>query len=304
MSSVGFIGLGNMGLRIAQRLLQRGHQVLAHDISAAATQAFEQSGGSVAASASAVADRADTVFCSLPTPDVVESAVLGRQGVAEGSAVKIVVDLSTTGPKRSVTLATRLAEKGIAFVEAPVSGGMTGAANGTLNIMASGPREPYAAVEPLLRDCSKNLYYLGEAPGLGQTLKLANNMLVATHALAAFEILAFGVKAGLDPKIMIEVINQSSGRSGITQDKVPNWILRGDYPLRFATELLHKDVRLGQEEAEKLDVPLWLIPQVRQFFSFAITQGDGPRDYLQTIRHYENWAGVQVGDKPAEPAAS
>ncbi len=301
MSAIGFIGLGKMGLRIAQRLQQCGHGVLAYDVSADATRSFAESGGGIAASALDVADKTEVIFCSLPTPDVVERVLLGPQGVVRGSAVRIVVDLSTTGPKRSVALAGRMAEERIAMVEAPVSGGMTGAAEGTLTIMASGPRPSYETVERYLRNCSKNLYYLGEKPGLGQALKLANNMLVAVNTVSIFEALAFGVKAGLDPKIMIDVINVSSGRTGVTLDKVPKWILRGDYPLRFATDLLYKDVRLGVEEAEQLGVPLWLIPVARQFLSFAITQGDGQRDYLQTIRHYEKWAKVQVGEKPADP---
>ena len=304
ITSIGFIGLGNMGLRIAGRLQQCGQQVLAHDISVTASEAFAQTGGALADSALAVADRTEIVFCSLPTPDVVEHVLLGERGVVHGGAVKIVVDLSTTGPQRSVALAARLAEQRIAFIEAPVSGGMTGAAEGTLTIMASGPRTTYDVVEPLLQHCGKKIYYLGEKPGLGQALKLANNMLVAVNTVSAFEALAFGVKAGLDPKTMIDVINVSSGRTGITLDKAPKWIVPGDYPLRFATDLLYKDVRLGVEEAEKLGVPLWMIPVARQFLSFAIMQGDGQRDYLQTIRHYEKWANVQVGEKPAEPAAA
>jgi 3-hydroxyisobutyrate dehydrogenase len=144
----------------------------------------------------------------------------------------------------------------------------------------------------------KNLFYLGAGHGLGQTMKIINNTLCAVGMVASCEALVFGAKAGLDSSTMLDILNVSSGRSFATLEKIPQCILNRDFPMRFTTELIHKDIKLCIEEAEKLGVTMWVSPAARQFLSFAISQGDGPKDYAHTIKHFEKWAGTQFGAEP------
>ena len=170
---------------------------------------------------------------------------------------------------------------------------------GTLAVMPAGPSYAYEEVEPLLRVLGKNIFYLGADPSLGQTLKIINNTLYATSMVASLEALVYGVKAGLDAKTMLDVINVSSGRSFATLERIPQCVLDRNFPVRFTTELLHKDVKMCIDEAEKLGAPMMVSPAARQFLAFAMTQGDGDKDNVFTIRHFEQWAGVQFGKKPA-----
>lgn len=292
---IGFIGLGNMGTPMVRRLLQAGHGVLVHDIDRTLVERLVAEGARPADSAAELASRVALLLCSLPTPGVVETVLTGPGGVIEGSTVKVVADLSTTGAVRARSIAAALAGRGVALVDAPVSGGTPGASAGTLAIMVSGPRAAYDTAEPALRVIGSNHFYLGERQGLGHTMKLVNNMLAASNCIAAFEALVFGAKAGLEAKTMLDVINASSGRSYATEVKVPQCILDRSFPMRFTTSLLHKDVRLGLEEAEAAGAATWVIPMVRQFLAFAIAQGDGEQDYARAIRHYEAWAGAEFG---------
>ena len=300
---IGFIGLGNMGTLMVRRLLRAGHRLVVRDINASLVDALVAEGAEAAASAAEVASKVALVMCSLPTPPVVEEVMIGPGGVIEGSAVKIAVDLSTTGAVRARSVAQALSGRGIQLVDAPVSGGTPGAEAGTLAVMISGPRDAYEAAEPALRVIGKNHFYLGEKQGIGHTMKLVNNMLAASNAIAAYEALVFGAKSGLDSKTMLDVINASSGRSYISEVKIPQCNLERSFPQRFTTALLHKDVRLGLDEAEAAGAAMWVIPMVRQFLAFAIGQGDGPVDYARTIRHYEAWAGAQFGAVPDKRAS-
>jgi 3-hydroxyisobutyrate dehydrogenase len=170
--------------------------------------------------------------------------------------------------------------------------------------MAAGDRQAFETIESLLRLLGRNVFYIGSVPGLGQSMKLVNNMLAATNALAAFETLVMGAKAGLDPQVMLDVINVSSGRNSATLDKVPQCVLSRTFPLRFATELLYKDVRLCTEEAEEAGSLLWLGQTVKQILAFAVAQGDGGKDYATIIQHFERWAGATVGAESAHPGTS
>jgi 3-hydroxyisobutyrate dehydrogenase len=192
-------------------------------------------------------------------------------------------------------IAAILKEKKIAFVSAPVSGGTVAAEKGTLAVMAAGPKETFETLEPILKVIGKNIFYLGPDPSLGQTMKIINNTLYATSMLASCEALVYGVKAGLDSKTMLDILNVSSGRSFATLERIPQCVLDRSFPLRFTTELLHKDVKMCIDEAEKLGVPMQINPAARQFLAFALSQGDGDKDNVVPIRHIEEWAGVQFG---------
>jgi 3-hydroxyisobutyrate dehydrogenase len=289
---IGMIGLGIMGLRMAQRLRDAGRDLIACDTDAAAAAAL---GADVAASPADLASEAELVLCSLPSPAVVEAVLAG---VAEGSAVRIVVDLSTTGATSTRRVAELLASRNIAFIDAPVSGGPGGAASGALAMMLSGDRAAYERIEPILAVLARARFWLGDTPGLGQTMKLVNNMVSAAGTIAAMEAMVFGAKAGLDSAMMLDVLNVSSGRCFGTEVKIKECILDRSFPQRFSTEMMHKDVRLGLAEAEALGVPMSVIPMVRQFLAFAISQGDGPKDYGEVIKHLERWAGAEFGQTP------
>jgi 3-hydroxyisobutyrate dehydrogenase len=294
---VGFIGLGNMGAPIVRRLLAAGQVPIVQDVSCAAVKLFVDQGMRSADTPAAVSEQADIVFCSLPTPSVVREVCIGQAGLVEGKRAKIIVDLSTTGPRVTGQLAERFQERDVAFIDAPVSGGVSGAEQGTLSVMAAGNREAYTIIEPLLRAFGRNVFYIGQRPGMGQSMKLVNNMLAATNAVAAFETLVMGAKAGLDPQIMLDVINVSSGRNSATLDKVPQCVLPRTFPMRFATNLLYKDVRLCVEEAESAGALLWLGQTVKQILAFAVAQGDGEKDYATIIRHFERWAHTTFGNE-------
>lgn len=294
--NIGLIGLGNIGVHFGTRLLEAGHDLIVHDRSAPAQERLVAKGAKTAASAKELASRVEIVLLCLPMPRVVADVA---SEVAQGDKVRIVVDLSTTGPSVTKEVEALLNASNIALVGAPVSGGTVAAEKGTLTVMPAGPSYAYEEVEPLLRALGKNIFYLGADPSLGQTLKIINNTLYATSMVASLEALVYGVKAGLDAKTMIDVINVSSGRSFATLERIPQCVLDRSFPVRFTTELLHKDVKMCIDEAEKLGAPMMVSPAARQFLAFAMTQGDGDKDNVFPIRHFEQWAGVQFGKKPA-----
>ena len=217
---LGFVGVGRMGALMTQRLLAAGHAVTVSDPSEAAVAALEALGANRAASPAEVAAHSDIVFASLPSPPVVEGVALGANGVAKGGRAKIFVDLSTTGPRVAAKVAAGLAQHGISAVDSPVSGGLKGAREGTLAVMASCPRQTYEVIEPLLTNFGK-LFYIGEKPGSAQTLKLVNNLLAACAMAISAEGMVMGAKAGLDPRVMIDVINVSSGRNSAIRTSSP-----------------------------------------------------------------------------------
>jgi 3-hydroxyisobutyrate dehydrogenase len=234
------------------------------------------------------------VFTSLPTPAVYLDVLIGREGLIEGDRATIVVDLSTIGTSAATAAGDALAARSISLVDAPVSGGAHGAEHGTLTVMISGDQAAYEIVRPILTHIGPKTFYLGDRPGLAQSMKLVNNMLAAVGAVASFETLVMGHRAGLGAQDMLDVVNVSSGRNFATLEKIPRSVLSGAFPLGFSTELLLKDVSLGIAEAEKLGVPLWMTHAARDFLAFAVTQGDGQKDYSATIRHFEAWAGTTL----------
>lgn len=293
---IGLIGLGNIGVHFGTRLLAAGHELLVHDRSSAAQERLVAKGALPAASAKELASQVEIVLLCLPLPRIVADVAAE---VAQGERVRIVIDLSTTGPSVTKEIEALLTARNIALVGAPVSGGTVAAEKGTLAVMPAGPSQAYEEVEPLLRVIGKNIFYLGADPSLGQTLKIINNTLYATSMVASCEALVYGVKAGLDARTMLDVINVSSGRSFATLERIPQCVLDRSFPVRFTTELLHKDIKMCIDEAEKLGAPMMVSPAARQFLAFAITQGDGDKDNVFPIRHFEEWAGVQFGQKPA-----
>jgi 3-hydroxyisobutyrate dehydrogenase-like beta-hydroxyacid dehydrogenase len=265
---IGFIGLGRMGGHMASRLLDAGHTLTVMDLSDAAVKALTDRGAQRAPSAKQVADECEVVFASLPSPPIVQETALGAAGVIHGSKIRTFVDLSTTGTKVSAIVYDGLKAKGVAALDAPVSGGVKGARDGTLAIMVGGPKASFDEYEDVLKVFGK-VFYMGEAPGAGQTMKLVNNLISCATIAVTAEGMAMGARAGLDPQLMIDVLNVSTGASSATRDKWPRSVLPRTFDYGFATALAFKDLRLCLEEAEAMGVPMVVGSSVRQFMSIT-----------------------------------
>jgi 3-hydroxyisobutyrate dehydrogenase-like beta-hydroxyacid dehydrogenase len=290
---VGFVGVGRMGGHMASRLLDAGYTLCVFDTNADVIKPLAARGATVATSALEVASKARTVLVSLPTPQIVQAVALGANGISSGTAVKIMVDLSTSGPGVANVVAKGLADKGIVSVDSPVSGGMKGAKDGTLAVMVSCPKATYPEVEPILKNFGK-LFFTGEKPGLAQTAKLANNLLAAAALVVSSEAMAMGVKAGLDPKVLLDIINAGSGRNSATQDKFPRSVLPGTFDFGFATGLSYKDVRLCVDEAEALGVPMVVGAAVRQMLAVTQAKFGAQSDFTCIAKVLEEWSGVEI----------
>lgn len=289
----GFVGVGRMGTPMSTRLLDAGHKVCVYDTSREAVAGLEAKGAVGAASPAEVADRADVVFLSLPTPEIVNAVSLGPKGIIEGSRAKRVVDFSTIGPRMAKIVAAAMADKGIVYADGPVSGGLKGAREGTLAVMVSCPKAVFDELQPVLTTFGK-VFHLGEGAGQAQTMKLANNLLAAAAIAVTSEAMVMGVKAGLDPKVMIDVINSGSGRNSASQDKFPKSVLPGTFDFGFATGLSYKDVRLCIDEGEALGVPMVVGAAVREMLAVTNAVYGGDSDFTSMCRVIESWAGVEV----------
>jgi 3-hydroxyisobutyrate dehydrogenase-like beta-hydroxyacid dehydrogenase len=294
--NVGFIGVGRMGGPMARRLLEAGFSVTIFDTSEAAIVPLVAKGATRAASSKEVADAAEVVIVSLPTPPIVESAALGVKGAIEGGKIKIFVDVSTTGSVYAKKVAAGLAAKNIQWVDAPVSGGVKGAEAGTVAVMLSCPDDVYARIEPIMKVIGK-LFHVGKGPGMGHTMKLLNNILSATAMAASSEVMVMGVKAGLDPQMICDVINAGSGRNSATQDKIPRCVIPRTFDFGFALALLNKDVRLCLEEAGAMGVPMIVGNAVQQLLNITAASEGANADMTDVIKPVEKWAGVTVGSK-------
>jgi 3-hydroxyisobutyrate dehydrogenase-like beta-hydroxyacid dehydrogenase len=238
---IGFIGVGQMGFHMARRLVEAGHRVFVFDTRSEPVDQLAAVGARICGSARAVADEVETVMASLPTPDIVFAVATGE--VMQGKRVRRFVDLSTTGSVMAKRVSGALKSRDIVQIDCPVSGGVTGASKGTLAIMVSGPRNEITVIEPALAVLGK-MFFIGEKPGAAQTMKLCNNFLSATAMTATSEAIVMGVKAGLDPRVMLDVINSSTGRNTATEDKFGRVVLPRLFNLGFTTGLMIKDVRL------------------------------------------------------------
>ena len=232
----------------------------------------------------------------LPTPDVVFEVAIGERGVIKGKRVRAFVDLSTTGSLMARRIAATFAARGIVQIDSPVSGGVLGAEKGTLAVMVSGPRAQFELLEPALKIFGRP-FYVGAEPGLGQTMKLLNNLLSANALAATCEAVAMGVKAGLAPEVMIEVLNAGTGRNSASLDKFPRAILPGSYNGGFATGLLLKDLRLFAEEAKSLGLTLDIANAVIRRWEEAQAELGPDSDSTRMMQSIERRAGVAIHGK-------
>ncbi|GCE44359.1 2-hydroxy-3-oxopropionate reductase [Rhodococcus wratislaviensis] len=251
--TVAFVGLGNMGAPMSRRLIDAGHRVIGFDMSDTAVERFADVGGVAAASAESAAAEADITILMLPSSDVVEAVLAGGLAAALRPGA-VVVDMSSSEPMRTRALAHRLGdERGVKLIDAPVSGGVRGAVNGTLTVMVGGSDAAVGRTLPILEVLGRPTR-VGEV-GAGHALKALNNLLSATHLLVTSEAILAGQAFGLDADVMLSVINGSSGRSGSTENKWPNFILPQTYDSGFALSLMLKDMRIATDLARQLGLP-------------------------------------------------
>jgi 3-hydroxyisobutyrate dehydrogenase-like beta-hydroxyacid dehydrogenase len=292
---IGFIGLGNMGFPMARRLIQGNHRVVAFDTRSEALDRAVALGAHAASSPKEVADRAETVLASLPSPTASLEVATGRTGVIEGSRVQRYVDLSTIGSRTAVQIHDRLAERNIVAIDSPVSGGVSGAEKGTLAVMVSGPRNEFDVIRTALEAIGRP-FYIGDKPGSAQTMKLANNILAANVLVATAEVVVMGVKSGLDPAVMIDVLNAGSGGTSASRDKFPRAILPRTFDYGFATGLMVKDVRLYIDEAKALGVPVDVAETIGRLWEIAARDEGPDSDFTTVIKPFEKAADVIVGE--------
>lgn len=293
-SKLGFIGIGNMGGPMALRLLSADHELVVCDMNSAAAASLAVSGAEVARTPVEVANEAETVFVSLPSPEVARAVALGEDGLCHGCAIKRYVDMSTTGACAAGAIADALREHGISSIDAPVSGGVRGAKSGSLTIMVAASDADYEALSPLLKILGNKIFHVGTVAGQAQTAKVLNNLLAATAMIASSEAMVMGVKAGLDARVLLDVINSCSGRNMATADKFPRVVLPRTFDNGFRTQLMCKDVTLCLEGAERLGVTMWVGGVVRQVCSFAASQAEPDEDFTEVVKHFERWGNAEV----------
>ena len=281
MPTLGFIGLGNMGGPMAHNLAAAGHDVVCFD--AAGTEALAPPGAPTAESAAEVAQRARIVFLCLPDGPVVLRVARDIAGCPD-RAVKIVVDSTTAGMPDARAAHDVLAEAGIRYADAPVSGGTKGSKAGTLAMMVAAPDDLYAEIEPYIRPMAANARHVGTQAGQGMAMKLLNNFLSATAMAATSEAVAFGVSQGLDMMTILETVNVSTGRNTATEDKFPNRIATGAFDAGFATKLMAKDLRLYEASVTATGAPRRLAGQLREIWD-GLEAARPDSDFTEIYRH-------------------
>src|SRR4051812_17450065 len=291
--ALGFLGLGMMGGQMARRLVASGYDVIGYDIEPARAKAAGEAGVLVAASPAAVARTADVVLSSLTDPAAVRRAYLGEDGVL--SAVRpgaTLIDLSTIDPDTWREVAAAAKARGADCLDAPISGGPADAGSGGLVFMVGGDAEVLARVRPVLDALAKELHHVGPL-GSGYIVKLVNNVMSMGNMVVAAEAMVLGVRAGMDPERLFEILKNSGGRSHHFLKRMPN-VLAGDFTPNFSIALSRKDVGLALTMAASLGMPMHATSAVRQVYETAMADGMGNLDMAAVTKLYEAWAGVAV----------
>ena len=294
--TVGFIGLGNMGGPMAFNLVKAGFALVVHDLDAAKVERLAARGAAKATSAEEVAAAADRTICIVETTAQAQDVIAGAHGIIKTAKPgHIVVCMSTIDPFVAQRLGEQLAARGIAMLDAPVSGGTERAATGELSIIAGGAKETFAACEDLFRAMGKNLFHVGTL-GQGLAMKLVNNMLVQVNTVAVAEALVLGVKAGLDPQTIYDVIRVSTGTSYAFEGRAPKMLAR-DFAPGGTVDISFKDQELETAFAKQLGVPVLLANVTQQVYQMARAAGFNKEDGSAIVKVLERLAGVTVGGK-------
>jgi 3-hydroxyisobutyrate dehydrogenase-like beta-hydroxyacid dehydrogenase len=293
---VGFIGIGNIGTPMSLNVLRAGYPLVVFDARRAQMAPLLSEGAEAGISPKDVAARCKTILLSLPNSPVVEQVTLGKDSIIEGAAPDtVVVDLTSGNPPHTAAICARLAEKGIHFIDAGVSGGIPGAEAATLGIMIGGDAGAFERVRPILEKIGSNLYHMGPI-GAGHMTKALNNFLAAANLAAASEALVVATKAGLDPEKVVAAINASSGRSWATEQRIPNFVLKGDFSYRggMAMELIVKDLATACGIGKDQGVPMFIANLMHQLLMRISDEIGAKTPNIAVARAFEQWAGVEV----------
>ena len=288
---IGFAGIGAMGKPMAINLTKAALSVAVSDPNTVATGVLAQHGAEVVEGARALADRAEVVHLCLPSVPIAELVVAD---LAKGGAVRHVVNHGTTGSAFSQAAAANLSEKGIAFLDAPISGGVAGAESGALVIMCSGNTATFEVTKPGLEAMSRQITYLGEAPGAAQVMKLCNNILMFCNFAAALESLTLGVKAGLDPEQMMQIVNAATGRSVATETLIPDFVLNRRFDFGGANHIIEKDLELWRREVEAHEVPAMIGTVVRTIYRQMFAEEGRDSDITRLTLPMERLAQTEI----------
>jgi 3-hydroxyisobutyrate dehydrogenase len=282
--TVGLIGLGAMGLGMAQSLRRKGHAPRVYDVRGDAVQRFVAEGGVACDSPAEVATGCDVVISVVVNAAQTESVLFGERGAASALPKgSVFVMCSTVDPGFSVALEARLAELGVLYIDAPISGGAARAARGEITMMTAGRPQAYERAMPVLEAMAGKVYRLGDAAGPGSTVKIVNQLLAGVHIAAAAEAMALGIRAGVDPKQIYEVITHSAGNSWMFENRMPH-VLDGDYTPLSAVDIFVKDLGLVLDTARASKFPLPLAATAHQMFSMASSAGHGREDDAAVIK--------------------
>ncbi|HWF10318.1 MAG TPA: NAD(P)-dependent oxidoreductase [Bryobacteraceae bacterium] len=294
MAKLGFLGLGLMGGPMARNLIKAGHDVALWSHSKGKAEAIaKEAGGKACATPKEVAAHAECVFLCVGDSAMSERVILGPDGIHEGGRKgMVVVDASTVSPASSRRVHEELAKSGIDFLGAPCTGSTPGAINGTLTFMIGGDEKVFEKVRPWLEQMGKKLYFCG-GPGMGLHAKLTQNLVLSNLLQAFNEGIVLSTKAGVEPKLMLDILSNSAAKSGLIDYKAP-FIFRRDFETNFSVKWMHKDMGLMLESAQELQVPLFMTTLARQLFQAAITRGHGDEDICSTIKVLEEMTGVEV----------
>jgi 2-hydroxy-3-oxopropionate reductase len=291
--AIGFIGVGNMGLPMAEHLLGTGEELVVQDLRESALAPLTARQARPAKTAREVADRCSTVFVSLPTLPALREVVLGAGGTIHGSAMKLLVNTCTVGTPLVEEMEKALAAKGIGLVDCPISGGPPGARAGTLSVMVSGDPALIEKIRPLISRWGP-VTVAGPKPGMAQVLKLTNNILSAVSLVATSEAFVMGAKGGVNPEILIEAINRGSGRNSATLDKFPRSVMDRSFHYGAPIHILVKDVDLAIEQGERLGVPMWVCQAARMMLKHAAYAGMKDGDITEIVKVVEEGAGFEL----------
>jgi 3-hydroxyisobutyrate dehydrogenase/2-hydroxy-3-oxopropionate reductase len=297
MAKLGFLGLGIMGHPMARNLLQAGHDVgLWSHTTDKARQLAEVHGGRFCATPAEAAAGAECVFLCVGDSAMSEALILGDDGVARGASPgTVVVDASTVSPSSSRAIGEKLTNSGFHFLDAPCTGSKPGAEGGNLTFMIGGDKEVFERVRSYFEPMGKRLYYCG-GPGMGLHAKLTQNLILSNLLQAFNEGMVLASKAGVDPELMLDILDNSAAKSGLISFKAP-YVFRRDFSTNFSVKWMHKDIGLMLESANELQVPLPLTGLTQQMFRAAIARGYGEEDICSTVKVLEEIAGVQVQKK-------
>ena len=291
------IGLGSMGYGAAASLLRKGFAVRGVDVREDVLKRFAAEGGLACPTPVEGAEGADIVFTFVVNAAQTEAVLFDADGaVAAMARGSVVVASATVPPLEAEALGRRLAERGLLMLDAPVSGGAAKAAVGEMTVMASGAPEAFAKAEPFLDAVAAKVYRLGDAPGMGSRVKMVNQLLAGVHIAAACEAMALGMRAGIDPTALYEVISNSAGSSWMFQNRVPH-ILEGDYSPRSAVDIFVKDLGIVLETGKALSFPLPIAATAHQLYLAAGAKGLGREDDAAVVKVYADQAGLDLPKK-------